>query len=309
MEVASGLYAALVVLVGTVIALLLCACKRTNKGTVSKPVNVLSQAEQQERAEARRTRKMYAAGKLRECRFCEVPVAPEQASAHISGKKHRKLAGSATSDDDLWRWVDAPKVCVPAPAAAKAEAKAAAAEVDAGWVVAGASKKARAAKQNSKGPGKASQSTSEVAAASTREDFVDLPTLGFKLVDGVDKVLGLIIAGQKTVDLRSRGSRLSDGTCVDDLPVGFQFLGEPLAARCKYQVLLEVAAPVSVHESHGDAWLVHRERCLPAAFGNIRSAHEAQRFVERVFFDDLALVPAKRPVTAIPVKVIRVIEW
>ena len=102
------------------------------------------------------------------------------------------------------------------------------------------------------------------------------------------------------------GVLLADGL---DLTVGDRFVGMALAKRLTYRVVLEVCAPVSLHASHGDAWLVYRECCLPPALGTIRSAHEAQRFIERTFYDDLALVPARRPVTAIPVRVVKVLDF
>ena len=47
-----------------------------------------------------------------------------------------------------------------------------------------------------------------------------LPTLGFKVVDGVEPILPLIRSGHKRIELRRRGARLSDGSVMDDLGVG-----------------------------------------------------------------------------------------
>ena len=86
-------------------------------------------------------------------------------------------------------------------------------------------------------------------------------------------------------------------------------MGVPLAAHLRYQCMLEVAAPISHHESHGAAWEVHRDAAVPRALVGLvplRSAAEAQRFYERAFYDGRVLV--HEPVLAIPVAMVGWIE-
>lgn len=298
--------------VAIIVLLVVCHHCRRKPQASRKPVQPkLSHAEQVARARQRKERQLYATGHIRICRFCEVPVTPDHSLAHISGKKHQRLADT-TDEDEIWQWVKAP-TSQKATESVDASASRSQAADDArdGWLVAGPSKSRAKVK---KGSEQLRQRTADrapkmEAPSPEADDVSNLPTLGFKPVDGVDKVLPLIIQGYKTVDLRSSGSRLSDGTCVDDLPVGFRFVGIALIKRLRYQVVLEVSEQVTFHASHGDAWLVYRERCLPPQLCSIRSAHEAQRFIEKVFYNDLALVPAKRPVTAIPVRVVQVLDY
>lgn len=100
-----------------------------------------------------------------------------------------------------------------------------------------------------------------------------------------------------------KGSKLSDGRVIDHLSVGDQFMGVPLSSKLKYRCVVEVTAPIETHGSHGAAWEAHRERALPHALGALRTATEAQSFIERSFYNGRAL---HKPVLAIPV---RAVAW
>ena len=78
------------------------------------------------------------------------------------------------------------------------------------------------------------------AAAARAEDYRLLPTLGFKVVHGVEPILPLIRSGHKSIELRRQGARLSDGTVMDRLQPGDRFVGasrsraaSPTSASCR----------------------------------------------------------------------------
>lgn len=247
-----------------------------------------------------RKKRQNAAGKQRQCRYCKVFVTVDQTAAHLSGKKHRKLAGT-TSDTDCWNWVDA-------PAAHAAVAAHGALDVDAPTdatveptIDSGAGGKWQSARGTKK-RGAAHRAPARPTADAYM--YVALPTLGFKVVNGAEPILPLIRSGHKTIELRRKGSRLSDGTRMDDLPVGSRFVGVPLGSHLVYKCVLEVSGPIVPFASHGAAWEVHRERAVPRALGPVHSAAEAQRFYEKAFYDGCELVD--EAVIAIPV---RVIAW
>ena len=133
-----------------------------------------------------------------------------------------------------------------------------------------------------------------------------LPTLGFKVVNGVESILPLIRSGHKSIELRRQGARLSDGTVMDRLQPGDRFVGEPLASSLSYKCVIQVTGPVEFYESHGAAWEAHGARAVPRTLGPIRSAAEAQRFYERSFYDGRVLV--HEPVLAIPVAMVGWVE-
>ena len=245
------------------------------------------------RSEKKLAKKMAEAGQVRMCRFCEVRVDLDQTEVHVGGKKHKRLAGT-TDTAECWRWVDAAK-----PPLADSQCKAAPElpthqEVASTMSASGSGWKTA----SKKGPSKKS------GARPRFEDYRSLPTLGFKVVDGVEPILPLIRSGHKTIELRRKGSRLSDGSIMDRLQVGDRFVGVPLADRLTYRCVMELCAPVEGYASHGAAWEAHREKAVPRSLGVIRSAREAQRFYEKAFYDGRELVD--EPVLAIPV---RVLAW
>jgi hypothetical protein len=128
-----------------------------------------------------------------------------------------------------------------------------------------------------------------------------LPTLGFKVVDGSERILPLIRSGAKAFDLRRKGSCLSDGTVLDGLRMGDRFVGVPLARHLRYRAVLEVTGPVLTFASHGAAWEVLRAQALPKALGEISSGPEAQRYIECTFYGGRRL--SNEPVVAVPVRV------
>lgn len=233
------------------------------------------------------------AGTVRQCKFCEVVVTEEQTQAHLAGKKHKKCAGDAT---DCWEWVRKAHEETESPgqsnvaSAAVSSASEAVAESSGGW----ASVK-RPARRRKGGP-----------VCSEAIDTSSLPTLGFALVGGVEPILPLIRSGHKTIELRRRGSKLSDGSVLDRCQVGDRFVGEPLAARLRYTAVLEVTGPIAHHASHGAAWEVYGERVVPRALGPLRSAAEAQRFYEKCFYEGRVLQDA--PVITIPVRMVAWLE-
>ena len=91
---------------------------------------------------------------------------------------------------------------------------------------------------------------------------------------------------------------------MNDLSAGDRFLGVPLSSRLRYKCVIEVTAPVECYGSHGAAWEVHRENALPHALGALRTAAEAQTFIERSFYN--GRTPSARGVLAIPV---RAVAW
>jgi len=256
------------------------------------------------RAERRLAKKMEAEDKVRECVFCKVVVPLDQTAAHLGGKRHRKLAADPVVAADCWRWVPASKhrgandgTQPMPPPAATGDAPGVASDVapaDAGgrWSVA----------RRKHDTASSSARHSRPPAAS----FDTLPTLGFKvLAGGVEPILPLIRSGAKQVDLRRKGSRLSDGTVIDHLSVGHRFVGVPLANALRYRCVLAVDGPIEHFASHGAAWEMHRQRALPASLGKIKSAQEAQRFIEFTFYDGRTI---DEPVIAIPVRVIAWLE-
>ena len=78
----------------------------------------------------------------------------------------------------------------------------------------------------------------------------------------------------------------------------------PLARSHTYRLIIEVTGPIESFASHGAAWEVHRENAVPHALGVLSTARQAQKFIEKSFYDGRAVV-AKR-VLAIPV---RAVAW
>ncbi len=252
-----------------------------------------------------------AAGLARQCYFCEVLVTAEQTDAHCRGKKHQRLAGS-TAAADCWCWVVAAaepdgspdpsraSAATPATAAAAEGGNGAKPVSTGGWQPVTSGKKGRR-------PAAAPATTAAAAAAAARAvDCRSLPSLGFKVVDGVEPILPLIRSGHKSIELRRQGARLSDGKVMDGLQPGDRFVGEPLASSLTYKCVIEVTGPVEFYESHGAAWEAHGARAVPRTLGPIRSAAEAQRFYERAFYDGRVLV--HEPVLAIPVAMVGWVE-
>jgi len=120
----------------------------------------------------------------------------------------------------------------------------------------------------------------------------------------VEPVLPLIRSGDKTIELRLTGSKLSDGRIVDTLAIGDRFAGVPLSNSLAYRCVMEVTAPIESHDSHGAAWEAHREKALPHALGTINTANQAQKFINKSFYNGRS--PPRKPVLAIPV---RAVAW
>eukprot|EP00966_Prymnesium_polylepis_P015771 364288-Prymnesium_polylepis.1 len=55
------------------VAVAACCCGRRRARQFKAPCTALSREEQSARARAKKDRKMYAAGQIRICRFCDVP--------------------------------------------------------------------------------------------------------------------------------------------------------------------------------------------------------------------------------------------
>ncbi len=145
----------------------------------NKPVPILSVEEQQQRAQARKERKLYASGKVRMCRFCEVIVAPEHMAAHLNGKKHKRLVGddALLDEDEIWRWIDAPAATAAAGSAESAEAAAKSAALQAteddrnGWSVAGPPKKRSTGKKSGSRLEEAAAAEAAAAAAANAKEL------------------------------------------------------------------------------------------------------------------------------------------
>ena len=142
------------------------------------------------------------AGKVRECCFCKVVVLAEHVDSHVKGKKHLKLADK-TPTDQCWQWVEPPPQG-PATESVTPPTLQVEAEGQGGgrW---------HAASRPKRRPG-----APKVASAAV-EQVETLPTLGFKVNNGVDPILPLIRSGQKSVELRRR-ALLSTRT-ASDLPL------------------------------------------------------------------------------------------
>jgi len=268
-------------------------------GKQAKKPKSLSNPAPSPRSERKLAKSMAEAGKMRMCRFCDVAVTVDMSETHVGGKKHKRLAGN-TDHSECWRWVDAPQMEVVNFSQSTAEVPARDGTDDAALVTP-ATGGGRWQKCSSKKP-----SAGKTGGARQRleKDSRALPTLGFKVIDGVEPILPLIRSGHKTIELRRRGSRLSDGSIMDRLQVGDRFVGIPLADRLTYRCVMELAAPVEGYASHGAAWEAHREKAVPRSLGVIRTAAEAQRFYEKAFYDGNVLV--NEAVLAIPV---RVVAW
>ena len=267
----------------------------------AKPPRASKAAVAKQKAVSKQKTTPAAAGLVRQCYFCEVLVTTEQMETHCRGKKHQRLAGS-TDAADCWCWVPAAaepdESCAPCRAPAGAAATATAADGgDGARPVSTSSWQAVASGKKGRRPPPAA-----VAAAARAEDYRLLPTLGFKVVKGVEPILPLIRSGHKSIELRRQGARLSDGTVMDRLQPGDRFVGEPLASSLTYKCVIQVTGPVEFYESHGAAWEAHGARAVPRTLGPIRSAAEAQRFYERSFYDGRVLV--HEPVLAIPVAMV-----
>lgn len=293
---------ALVILSAAVLGAIAHACRQRARGTEVRQGarNIRDAAAATLHAERRLTRKMVSAGKVRICAYCDVSVPLEHTDMHLAGKRHKKLAGI----DSRWRWVDAPPACPVVEESSSTEHAAAhthkaehgRSEHHGKWQCAGASRGRKAG-------GKKSSEAGERARAVQMAELDRLPTLGFKvLADGVEPILPLIRSGHKTIELRRKGSRLSDGSIMDRLRPGDRFVGVPLSSQMHYRCLIEVVGPIEHYESHGAAWDAHRERAVPRSLGPVRSAAEAQRFYERCFYDGKLLVDS--PVLAIPVRAV-----
>ena len=149
----------------------------------------------------------------RQCYFCEVLVSAEQTDAHLSGKKHKLLAGS-TLPADCWCWVHAAATAPGGPSApqqtvAPASAVPAAAKGgdgtssarSSGWHPVASGKRSRKPQATAAGAA-AEAGAAAAAAAAWREDYRALPTLGFKVVGGIEPILPLIRSGHKSIELR-----------------------------------------------------------------------------------------------------------
>ena len=286
----------------------------------ARPPRASKAAAAKQKAVSKQKTAPTAAGLARQCYFCEVLVTAEQTDAHCRGKKHQRLAGS-TAAAACWCWVVAAaepdESSAPSRAPAATPAMATAAEggdgakpvSTGGWRPVASGKKGRRPAPGAApgaAPAAAAAVAAAVAAAARAEDCRLLPSLGFKVVDGVEPILPLIRSGHKSIELRRQGARLSDGTLMDGLQPGDRFVGEPLASSLTYKCVIQVTGPVEFYESHGAAWEAHGARAVPRSLGPIRSAAEAQRFYERAFYDGRVLV--HEPVLAIPVAMVGWVE-
>ena len=146
--------------------------------------------------------------------------------------------------------------------------------------------------------------TKRVGEVDVTAAFTSLPTLGFKASGRVEPILPLIFSGDKSIELRRTGSKLSDGRTVDTLAPGDRFLGLPLSRQLTYLCVVEVTAPVEFFPSHGAAWTAHGDSALPRSLGRLQTAAAAQRYIEKTFYNGRVL--ANAPVVAVPV---RAIAW
>ena len=113
------------------------ACKKDGARKGPTPKQAKAARQQAAAAPPPKQKKKKRLPKVRMCRFCEVAVPKDDMmAAHLSGKKHRKLAG-ARSADECWVWVEKEEeeLCEVAPTqeATPSAAVLAAAKAEEGW--------------------------------------------------------------------------------------------------------------------------------------------------------------------------------